>query len=76
MYDIDIQIRHHVLWIFTIMSILFQHNKMPVFINILILLYIAFVLEENLYYHGVKSSNNCLTFNIILYIDLCIKMHR
>lgn len=48
MYDIDIQIRHHVLWIFTVMSILFQHNKMPVFINILILLYIAFVLEENL----------------------------
>lgn len=27
-------------------------------------------------YHGVKSSNNCLTFNKILYIDLCIKMHR
>lgn len=48
MYDIDIQIRHHVLWIFAIMSILFQHNKMPVFINILILLYIAFVLKENL----------------------------
>lgn len=49
MYDTDIQIRHHVFWIITIMSILFQPNKNACFYTPPpLLLYIAFVLEDNL----------------------------